>query len=49
MLSTYLNSLTGHGFVLEQVTEPRPGPGWEQRLPGAAPVPLFLVARCRRR
>jgi 2-polyprenyl-3-methyl-5-hydroxy-6-metoxy-1,4-benzoquinol methylase len=48
MLSTYLNSLTGHGFVLEQVTEPRPGPRWEQRLP-AAPVPLFLVARCRRR
>jgi SAM-dependent methyltransferase len=49
MLSTYLNSLTGHGFVPEQVTEPRPGPAWERRLPGAAPVPLYLVARYRRR
>src|SRR5215831_10222613 len=48
-LSTYLNSLTGHGFVPEQVTEPRPGPAWKQRLPGAAPVPLYLVARYRRR
>jgi SAM-dependent methyltransferase len=49
MLSTYLNSLTGHGFVPEQVTEPRPGPAWGRRLPGAAPVPLYLVARYRRR
>jgi SAM-dependent methyltransferase len=49
MLSTYLNALTSHGFVPEQVTEPRPGPGWEQRLPGAAPVPLHLVARYHRR
>ena len=49
MLSTYLNSLTGHGFVPEQVAEPRPGPAWKQRLPGAAPVPLYLVARYRRR
>jgi len=22
--------------------------GWQRRLPGAAPVPLYLVARCRR-
>lgn len=49
MLSTYLNSLTGHGFALEQLAEPRPGAGWQRRLPGAAPVPLYLVARCRRR
>ena len=48
-LSTYLNSLVGHGLVLEQVAEPRPGPDWEQRLPGAAPVPLYLAARCLRR
>jgi len=48
-LSTYLNSLTCHGFVLEQVAEPRPGADWQQRLPGAAPVPLYLVARCLRR
>ena len=49
MLSTYLNSLTRHGFIPEQVAEPRPGAHWEQRLPGAAPVPLYLVARYRRR
>jgi SAM-dependent methyltransferase len=49
MLSTYLNSLIGHGLVLEHVAEPQPGPEWEQRLPGAAPVPLYLVARCQRR
>ena len=48
-LSTYLNSLACHGLVLEQVTEPRPGADWQQRLPGAAPVPLYLVARCLRR
>jgi ubiquinone/menaquinone biosynthesis C-methylase UbiE len=48
MLSTYLNSLTRHGFVLEQVAEPRPGAEWQQRLPGAAPVPLYLVARYQR-
>ena len=49
MLSTYLNALTGHGFVLDQVAEPRPGDAWQQRLPGAAPVPLYLVARYQRR
>lgn len=48
-LSTYLNSLAGHGLVLDQVAEPRPGTDWQQRLPGAAPVPLYLAARCHRR
>ena len=48
MLSTYFNSLARHGFILEEVAEPRPGPEWALRLPGAAPVPLYLVARCRR-
>ena len=28
--------------------EPPPGPKWERRLPGAAPVPLYLAGRCRR-
>jgi SAM-dependent methyltransferase len=49
MLSTYLNALTGHGFTLEHTAEPDPGPEWQRRLPGAAPVPVYLAARCRRR
>jgi ubiquinone/menaquinone biosynthesis C-methylase UbiE len=48
MLSTYLNALTGHGFAPGQVAEPRPRDAWQQRLPGAAPVPLYLVARYHR-
>jgi 2-polyprenyl-3-methyl-5-hydroxy-6-metoxy-1,4-benzoquinol methylase len=48
-LSTYLNALTGHGLMLERAAEPPPGPEREQRLPGATPVPFYLVARCRRR
>jgi SAM-dependent methyltransferase len=47
-LSTYLNSLAGHRLRLERAAEPLPGPEWEQRLPGAAPVPVYLVARCGR-
>jgi SAM-dependent methyltransferase len=47
MLSTYLNALAAHGLVPERVAEPRPEPDWQQRRPGAAPVPLYLVARCR--
>jgi hypothetical protein len=48
MLSTYLNGLARHGLALEEVAEPVPGPEWAQRLPHAAPVPLFLVALCQR-
>jgi hypothetical protein len=48
MLSTYLNGLARHGLALEEVAEPVPGPEWAQRLPHAAPVPLYLVARCQR-
>ncbi len=48
MLPAYLNALTGHGFVPEQAAEPRPDPRWQQRLPGAAPVPLYLAARYHR-
>jgi SAM-dependent methyltransferase len=47
-LSTYLNSLADHGLVLERVAEPWPGAEWQARLPGAAPVPLYLAARFRR-
>ena len=48
MLSTYLNGLARHGLALEEAAEPVPGPEWAQRLPDAAPVPLYLVARCQR-
>jgi SAM-dependent methyltransferase len=48
-LSTYVNSLAGHGLVLERAAEPLPHAEWMRRLPGAAPVPLYLVAQCRRR
>ena len=39
----------GWWLVLERVAEPWPGADWQQRLPGAAPVPLYLVGRCLRR
>jgi SAM-dependent methyltransferase len=46
MISTYVNSLTGHGLVLDRAAEPLPSPDMEQRRPpGAAPVPFYLVAR----
>lgn len=47
MVSTYLNALVRHGLMLEEISEPEPGPEW--RLPEAEPVPMFLVARCRAR
>jgi SAM-dependent methyltransferase len=50
MISTYLNSLTSHGLVLDRVVEPPPSADMEaRRPPGAAPVPFYLVARCLRR
>jgi SAM-dependent methyltransferase len=48
MLSTYLNALAGHGLALARAVEPPPGEEWLRRLPGAAPVPLHLAARCVR-
>jgi hypothetical protein len=47
-LSTYLNAMIGHGLTLERVAEPPPGADWLRRLPGAAPVPQYLVGRCWR-
>ena len=50
MISTYLNSLTGHGLALDRAAEPLPSTDMEQRRPpGAVPVPFYLVARCLRR
>ena len=47
MLSTYLNALALHGFVLTSMLEP-PGPDeWRSAAPGEDPVPVFLVARCQ--
>ena len=46
MISTYLNSLTGHGLVLDRAVEPPPGANMQQRRPpGAAPVPFYFAAR----
>jgi SAM-dependent methyltransferase len=46
MISTYINSLIGHGLVLDRAVEPLPGPNMEQRRPaGAVPVPFYLVGR----
>jgi SAM-dependent methyltransferase len=50
MISTYLNSLTRHGLVLDRAAEPPPGPAMQQRRPhGAVPVPFYLAARCLKR
>ena len=50
MISTYLNSLTGHGLALDRAAEPPPGLEMEQRRPpGAVPVPFYFAARCLRR
>jgi len=46
MISTYLNSLTGHGLALDRAAEPPPSADMERRRPpGAAPVPFYFVAR----
>jgi hypothetical protein len=44
MLSTYLNSLAGHGLALERAAEPPPDAAWRQRLPGAAGPALLRRA-----
>lgn len=52
MLSTYLNSLTRHRLAIEEAAEPEPGASLRARelaaRPGAGPLPMFFVARCRR-
>jgi SAM-dependent methyltransferase len=46
MMSTYLNSLTAQGLVLDQTVEPPPSADMERRRPaGAVAVPFYLVAR----
>jgi SAM-dependent methyltransferase len=46
-LSTYLNSLRGHGLLLDEIAEPPPPAEWATTRPAAARFPTFLVARCR--
>ena len=48
MLSTYLNALTRYAFVPDRIAEPRFDASRQQRLPGAALVPMYLVARYHR-
>jgi 2-polyprenyl-3-methyl-5-hydroxy-6-metoxy-1,4-benzoquinol methylase len=49
MISTYLNSLTRHGLVLDRAAEPPAGPEMDRRRPpGAVPVPFYFAARCLR-
>jgi hypothetical protein len=46
MLSTYLNTLRMHGFMIDRVEEPGPTAVWRERHPEAARMPLYLVVRC---
>ena len=45
MLSTYVNTLSHHGLVIDHLEEPRPDSQWSERRPDAARLPVFLVAR----
>ena len=49
MLSTYLNTLVRHGLLIEEVAEPMPEADWIAERPDIGPVPVYLVARCRKR
>ena len=48
MLSTYVNTLRGHGLVIDRLAEPRPPEEWRERRLDAARFPVFLVARAAR-
>ncbi len=47
-LSTYLNTMRRADLIVDRLEEPQPGADWKARLPGAAPVPVFLTGRCRK-
>jgi hypothetical protein len=49
MLSTYLNTLARSGLVIEEISEPEPTQDWLDTAPSTGPVPVYLVARCRKR
>ena len=46
MLSTYVNTLTRHGFHLDELLEPPPPPEWASEPGEPARFPVFLVANC---
>jgi len=48
MLSTYLNALIGHGFVLDAVAEPEPPAEWAATTPEFDPVPTILAVQATR-
>ena len=48
MFSTYLNTFIRHHLVIEVLAEPRPAAEWLAEAPDVGPVPVYLVARCRR-
>jgi len=48
MLSTYINTLSRNGLMLEEVAEPQPTADWLEVAPDVGPVPVYFVARCRR-
>lgn len=52
MLSTYVNSVVRHHLAIDEVAEPEPTSRLRARQhaarPGAGPLPMFIVVRCRR-
>jgi len=48
MLSTYLNTLSAAGFILERMLEPRPSATQAEENPGAREIPRLLLVRARR-
>jgi ubiquinone/menaquinone biosynthesis C-methylase UbiE len=48
MLSTYLNTLSAAGFILERTLEPQPSATQAEQNPGAREVPRLLLVRARR-
>jgi len=49
MLSTYLNTFARHGLMIEEIAEPPPIPEWLADPPSVGPVPVYFVARYRKR
>lgn len=48
MVSTYVNGLLEHGFVIESMAEPAPGAKVAAQQPRRAGLPPFLLLRARR-